>query len=137
MENFEYSKSFPFADENDDASAADEFERIKAFLRNRQEEARHIPRFIIPGAPAIFEEMTAAWELVAKESGGRLGAKIDYTSYDATIEVWCDEVEFYSDIFMGILRGTTKASLSISFEPLASGELHIEIRMPYFTQALE
>lgn len=137
MENYEYNKTFPFEDKKDDDLDSEELEKIENFLLEYQKELKKRPQFILPAAPAIFEKTVAAWERVAKEFSGRIRAKIDYSHFTATIEVWCCYVEFEFGEFMDILNDISHAALSIHFTPLTSGELHIKILMPYFIPSLE
>lgn len=137
MENYAYNKSFPFESRNGCASAAEEAERLENLILRRQEKRKRRAQLIIPGAPAIFEKSVAAWERVAQEYGGRISAKIDYTYYAATIEIWCSIAGFDSGKFMDVLHDITEAALSIYFTPLASGKPHIEMLLPYFIPALE
>lgn len=132
MENYEYNKVFPFNIEDEDDSSPDEVERIKAFLRSYEKNLRNKPRFVLPLAPTIFEETVAACEQIVKEFCGKLKAKIDYSSFSATIEMWCCYVEFAHDEFMSILQLISTFATSIRFEPLTSGDLYILIQMPYF-----
>ena len=104
---------------------------IKGFLLSYERELRDNPRFLLPHAPAFFEKTVAACERIAKEFSGRLKAKIDY-SFFTTIEVWCCYVEFQREEFMSILREISNHAISVRFTPLTSGDLHIEIVMPYF-----
>ena len=67
-----------------------------------------------------------------KEFSGRLKAKIDYSFFTATIEIWCCYVEFQRGEFMSILREISNHAISVRFTLLTSGDLHIEIVMPYF-----
>lgn len=135
MENFEYSKAFPSENEADNDIDLGEGEAIKDFLRSYERELRDSPRFLLPYAPAIFEKAVAACERIAKEFSGRLKAKIDYSFFTATIEVWCCYVEFQRGEFMSILQEISNHAISVRFTPLTSGELHMEIAMPYFVSA--
>ena len=135
MENFEYCKVFP--SEGGDADELDpgEAETIKNFLHSYERELRDSPQFLLPYAPTIFEKTVAACERIAKEFSGRLKAKIDYSFFTATIEVWCCYVEFQRGEFMNVLREISNYAESVRFTPLTSGELHMEIVMPYFVSA--
>ena len=132
MENFEYSKAFPSENEADNDLDPNKAEAIKDFLRNYERELRDNPRFLLPYAPAIFEKTVAACERIAKEFSGRLKAKIDYSLFTATIELWCCYLEFECGEFMTILHEISHSAISIRFTPLTSGDLHVEIQMPYF-----
>ena len=136
MENFEYSRVFPSANEADNDLDPNMAEAIKDFLRKYERELRDSPRFLLPYAPATFEKTVAACERIAKEFSGRLKAKIDYSFFTATIEVWCCYVEFQRGEFMTVLREISNHAVSVRFTPLTSGELHMEIVMPYFASAL-
>ena len=104
MENFEYNKVFPSESEDANDLDPDEAETIKDFLHSYERELRDNPRFLLPYTPAIFEKTVAACEQIAKEFSGRLKAKIDYSFFIATIEVWCCYVEFQRGEFMSILQ---------------------------------
>ena len=132
MENYEYSKVYPFDAEDEDDFSPDEAERIVEFIHERERELKANPRFVHPAAPAVFERTVAACEQIVKEFRGRLKAKIDYSSYSATIEMWCCYVDFDRGEFMSTLHYISKYAFTIRFEPLTSGELHIFIEMPYF-----
>ena len=132
MENFEYSKAFPSENEADNDIDSNKAEAIKVFLRKYERELRDSPRFLLPYAPTLFEKAVAACERIAKEFSGRLKAKIDYSFFTATIEVWCCYVEFQRGEFMSVLREISNHAISVRFTPLTSGDLHIEIVMPYF-----
>lgn len=132
MENYEYSRVFPFEDGEADAFDPDEAENIKEFLRRYDRKLKDGPRFLLPFAPAIFEKTVAACERIAKEFFGKIIAKIDYSVFTATIELWCSYVEFERGEFMNILHEISDHAISVRFTPLTSGDLHIEIQMPYF-----
>ena len=132
MENFEYSKVFPFEDEEASVFDPGEAETIKNFLHSYEKELVCSPRFLLPYAPAIFEKAVADCERIAKEFSGRLKAKIDYSLFTATIELWCCYLEFECGEFMTILHEISHRAISIRFTPLTSGDLHVEIQMPYF-----
>ena len=135
MENFEYNKVFPSEDGDADELDPGGAETIAGFLLSYEKELRDRPRFLLPYAPVIFEKTVAACERIAKEFSGRLKAKIDYSFFTATIEVWCCYVEFQRGEFMSILQEISHHALSVRFIPLTSGDLHIEIVMPYFASA--
>lgn len=135
MENFEYSKEFP--SENDDANDIDpdEVDAITYLLLRYERELKVNPRFLLPFAPAIFEKTLAACERIAKEFSGRIKAKIDYSQFTATIELWCCYVEFERGEFLSTLHEITHYANTVRFTPLTSGDLHIEIEILYFTSA--
>ena len=135
MENFEYSKTFPSKVGDADNLAYDEAEAIRNFLLNYERELKDTPQFLLPYAPAIFEKTLADCEQIAEEFGGRIKAKIDYSFFSATIELWCPYVEFAREEFMSILHEIALLAISVRFTPLTSGELHIAIQMPYFASA--
>ena len=132
MENYEYSKVYPFDADDEDGIPPDEAERIMGFIHEQERDWITNPRFVLPAAPVIFEKTVAACEQIVKEFRGRLKAKIDYSSYSATIEMWCCYVDFDRGEFMSTLHYISKYAFTIRFEPLTSGELHIFIEMPYF-----
>ena len=134
MENYEYNKVYPFDSKYFDIDP-DEAEDIKKILLNHEQDLKNNPRFLLPFAPALFEKAVADCEQIAKEFSGRIKAKIDYATYNASIEVWCCYVEFVDGEFMSILHEISQYAISIRFEPLTSGDLHIEILMPYFVSA--
>ena len=135
MENFEYSKAFPAEGGDADELDLGEAETIKDFIHTHERELKDSSRFLLPYAPAIYEKVVAACERIAKEFSGRLKAKIDYSFFTATIEVWCCYVEFQRGEFMSVLQEVSNHAVSIRFTPLTSGDLHIEIEMPYFVSA--
>ena len=131
MENFEYSRTFPSENEDDDFSP-DELEELANLVDIYEKSLMDKPRFILPQAPEIFEKTVEACEEVAREFSGRIKAKIDYSFYTATIELWCCYVEFEYGEFLSVLQEISHHALSVRFTPLESGDLHIEIMMPYF-----
>ena len=135
MENFEYSKVFPpdsiDADEHDSGKA----ETMENLLNTYESAVRDNPHFLIPHAPAIFEKTVADCEQIAKEFSGRIKASIDYSHFSATIELWLCYVEFMHGEFMNVLHEISLFAKFVRFTPLTSGDLHIEIEMPYFVSA--
>ena len=131
MENFEYSRTFPSENEDDDFSP-DELEELANFVDIYEKSLMDKPHFILPQAPEIFEKTVEACEEVAREFSGRIKARIDYSFYTATIELWCCYVEFEYGEFLSVLQEISHHALSVRFTPLESGDLHIEIMMPYF-----
>ena len=134
MENYEYNKVYPFDSKHFDIDP-DEAEDIKKILLNHEQDLKNNPRFLLPFAPALFEKAVADCEQIAEEFSGRIKAKIDYENYTASIEIWCCYVEFAHGKFMSILHEISQYAMLIRFEPLTSGDLHIEILMPYFASA--
>ena len=116
MENYEYNKAYPFDSEDMDI-APDEVEQY--FYERCASHLDHV----------------ADCEQIAEEFSGRIKAKIDYENYTASIEIWCCYVEFAHGKFMSILHEISQYAMLIRFEPLTSGDLHIEILMPYFVSA--
>lgn len=135
MENFEYYKAFPSNTEGTGELTPGEKETMKILLEKYEGELRDKPRVILPFAPAVFEKTVAACERVAEEFSGSIRATIDYSYFAAAIELRCCYVEFMRGEFMGILHELSRLALSIRFTPLTSGDLHVEIRMPYFAAA--
>ena len=135
MENYEYNRIFPLESEDDVDPDPDEAESIKRFLHGYERDLTSTPRFLLPLAPEIFRKTVVECEKIAKEFSGRIKAKIDYSLFTATIELWCCYVEFTSREFMNILHKITHYAISVRFTPLTSGDLHIEILMPYFVSA--
>ena len=135
MENYEYSKVFPFEDGETDALDPDGAETMGNSLNIFEWELKDRTYFLLPFAPAFFQKTVADCERIAKEFFGRIKAKIDYTLFTATIELWCFYVEFERGEFMNILHDISNYAVSVRFTPLTSGELHIEIQMPYFATA--
>lgn len=135
MENYEYNKTFQSVDELPIDSIPNTDKDIKDFLLTYETYLKSTPHFIIPSAPQLFQQAIANCEQIAKEFSGRLKAKIDYNHFKATIELWCCYVEFEQGEFMSILQSLSHQAKSICFTPLTSGDLHIEIEMPYFMSA--
>ena len=133
MENYEYNKIFPpNIEEGEDDVSPDEAKRMIEFIHSMEKDKKENPRFLIPSAPMIFERMVSDCEQIVKEFGGRLKAEIDYSSYSATIEMWCCYVEFERGEFMNTLQEISRYAMSVRFEPLITGEQHVFILMPYF-----
>ena len=135
MENYEYNKVFPFEDGEADELDPDGAEAVGNSLNLFERELKDRTYFLLPFAPAFFQKTVADCERIAREFFGRLKAKIDYTLFTATIELWCCYVEFERGEFMNILNDISSHAISVRFTPLTSGDLHIEIQMPYFAAA--
>ena len=133
MENFEYSRVFPSENEDDDFFPG-ELEELANLVDLYESSRKDSPRFILPYAPVLFEKTVMACEQVAREFSGKIKAKIDYSNFTATIELWCCYVEFVYGEFMNILQKISHYAVSVRFTPLTSGDLHIEILMPYFVR---
>ena len=133
MKNYEYNIVFPpNIEEGDDDLSPDEAERMIEFIHTLEREMKENPRFLIPFAPVIFKKTILACEQILKEFGGKLRAQINYSSYSATIEMWCCYVGFAHGEFMSTLQEISRHAISIRFEPLVTGEQHVFILMPYF-----
>lgn len=135
MENYEYNKTFRFEDKSVIDLASDNVEDIAVFLNNYENKMRKKPRYLHPFAHAIFEKTILDCEKIAEEFSGRIKAQIDYSRFTATIELWCCYVEFGQGEFMNILHRISIIANSVRFTPLTSGDLHIEIEMPYFVSS--
>ena len=135
MENYEYIRSFKRESDNDVDIDSDFPYDISSILHDYEENIVNCPRFLLPCAPETFQKTVTACEHIAEEFDGKLKATIDYSFFSATIELWCCYVEFCRGEFMSILHDISLNALSIQFTPLSSGDLHIEIRMPYFASA--
>ena len=135
MENFEYSKMFTAENQDDDNVDRDIADTLEDYLHRHERKMQSDPHFLLPFAPAIFEKAVADCERIAKEFSGSIKAKIDYTHFTATIELCCCYVEFVSSEFMGVLHEISHFAKSVRFTPLLSGNLLIEIEMPYFISA--
>lgn len=133
MKNFEYERRF----ENEGSISLDpvETEVMGELLQMYESYLRSRPHFIHPSAPKVFKQTIADCERIAKAFSGRIKAKIDYTLFTATIELWCSHVEFDRGEFLCVLHEISHYAISIRFSTLTSGKLHIEIEMPYFIAA--
>lgn len=132
MENYVYEKSFASDSRDNDELSSDEIEETAKLLLRYERELKDNPKLVLPFAHAIFEKTVAACDQIAKEFSGRVKAKVDYSFFTATVELWCCYVEFERGEFMNILHEIAHYALSVRFIPLVSGELHIMIQLPYF-----
>ena len=137
MENYEYSIAFtPESGETADFDFdEDEKECIRELLYKYREHLQNTPHVVLPFAPALFEKTVADCEQIAKEFSGKIKAKIDYSFFAATIELWLYYVEFKRGEFMSTLHDISHYALSVCMTPFTNGELHIEILMPYFASS--
>lgn len=132
MEDFEYRKEFPQKVVEAVDYSPDEKDEMTDLLQRYERFLKEEPRVVLPFAPALFEKTIADCERIAEEFYGRIKAKIDYSFYTATIEIWCCYAEFMTGEFMSVLHQLSHTALSVRFTPLSTGELHIHIMMPYF-----
>lgn len=134
IENYEYSVSFTTESEEDEDldCCEDEKRCFMELLYEYRECQKNNLYFVLPFAPALFEKTVADCEQVAKEFSGKLKAKIDYSCFTATIDLWLCYVEFKRGEFMSTLHNISHCASSIRMTPLTNGDLHIEILMPYF-----
>ena len=135
MENYEYDKVFASDSQDDDELRPGEREKMASLLHRYERDLIDSPKLVLPFAPALFEKTVAACECIAKEFSRRVKAKVDYSFFTATVELWCCYVEFERGEFMSILYEITNNAISVSFTPLTSGELHMKMQLPYFVPA--
>ena len=134
MENYIYERSFESACQDGDELSPDEMEAMTTLLHRYESRLKGNPIFVLPFANGVFEKTVAACERIAKEFSGRIKASIDYSYFTATVELWCCYIEFERGEFMNVLYEISRYALSVRFTPLLSGNLHIEILMPYFVR---
>lgn len=115
----------------DDGVTAEDEALVKK-LFSRLEHLNSLPHIVDPLAVQRFEEMVEACDLIAKEFSGKLKATVDYERYSARIELECVYIDFDQGEFLETLQKLTAMAGSISFQPLTSGFLRVEIAMPYF-----
>ncbi len=132
MENYVYEKAYPIREELEAAVRSDDKEEVAEYLRRCRRSKRKTAHLVIPPTPQIFERLIADCEMLVKEFCGKIRATIDYSAFSATIELWCDYVEFRDDEFLCILQRVAFYATTIRISPLATGTLHIWIDIPYF-----
>lgn len=134
MENYEYEKLFSGENglKKDIDPDSDEAEKIRKFLKSYEKALANCRYYIHPLAPKLFEETVRDCEQIAKEFSGRIKATINYTSFFATIELWCCYVEFRRSEFMHILQKISHRAIIVRLIPTTYNDLHIQIEMPYF-----
>ena len=135
MKNYEYFKTFKSESADGLASNVDIRKAAKKEFLLYEQNLKNVPHTILPSAPELFEKTVAACEQIAEEFSGTIKATIDYTFFTATIELRMCYVEFMRGEFMGTLQQISHHALSVCFTPHTSGDLHVEIRMPYFVAA--
>ena len=133
MENYVYEKKFPFPDDINWCDDPEEVEKLRRMIYDHRSDLPKRAYSVRPDAPALFAKTVEDCERIAETFAGRIKATINYSSFHAVIELWCCYVEFRNDEFMSTLHELSRHAASIVFMPLTSGDLHIQIEMPYFT----
>ncbi len=131
MENYVYEKEYPMGEEVMDAIDSISPAEVLALLAKQRRFMREHMYLVFPPAPQIFDGLIKDCEAIVKEFCGKIKATIDYSSFTATIELWCTYVEFRGDEFMYTLQKLLLYATTIRFSPLTSGMLHIWIDIPY------
>ena len=132
MENYEYEREFPLPEEFEDDIDPSTQNFVIEFLQKYNQSLKDSTHIIRPYAPMLFSRTIANCELIAKEFSGKIKATIDYSDFPASIKVWCLYAEFQRGEFMAILHKLSVFAESVRFTPLRTGDLLIEIEMPYF-----
>ncbi len=133
MENYVYEKEYPMGKELDDVINSVSAEDVLELLARQRRFMQEHTYTVIPEAQQIFEELVQDCDQLAKAFYGKIRATINYSSFIAKIELWCDYLAFDPNEFMYVLQKLSFLSSSIQLTPLTTGPMHIEIEMPYFT----
>ena len=137
MKNFVYTQEYPFTPDKGEDEDDETMRHLVKVAQRYHSYLVQMPKYINPVFSLNFAIMLSKCDQLAKAHWGKIRAEVDYKTYEATINVWTDFLEFNSGEFLDLLQSFALHSTSVLFQPLTTGKLKLMISMPYFSYLSE
>ena len=137
MENIEFERNY----EKQSVGAEDKFlfEQMVApggFFESFQKKLDAIPKVIVPEDKANYEYLLEKCDIFAQRNFGRIHGVVDYTHWDAHIDVIVPMLEFCDPEDMALLKDIGEKAHYLNVDLVDGGRCRLHIRINYFQELI-
>ena len=137
MENIEFERNY----EKQSVGAEDKFlfEQMVApggFFESFQKKLDAIPKVIVPEDKANYEYLLEKCDIFAQRNFGRIHGVVDYTHWDAHIDVIVPMLEFCDPEDMALLKDIGEKAHYLTVDLVEDGRYRVHIRINYFQELI-
>lgn len=137
MENIEFERNY----EKQSVGAEDKFlfEQMVApggFFESFQKKLDAIPKVIVPEDKANYEYLLEKCDIFAQRNFGRIHGVVDYTHWDAHIDVIVPMLEFCDPEDMALLKDIGEKAHDLNVDLVDGGRYRLHIRINYFQELI-
>lgn len=137
MENIEFERNY----EKQSVGAEDKFlfEQMVApggFFESFQKKLDAIPKVIVPEDKANYEYLLEKCDIFAQRNFGRIHGVVDYTHWDAHIDVIVPMLEFCDPEDMALLKDIGEKAHYLNVDLVDGGRYRLHIRINYFQELI-
>ena len=136
MENIEFERNY----EKQSVGAEDKFlfEQMApgGFFESFQKKLDAIPKVIVPEDKANYEYLLEKCNIFAQRNFGRIHGVVDYTHWDAHIDVIVPMLEFCDPEDMALLKDIGEKAHYLTVDLVEDGRYRVHIRINYFQELI-
>lgn len=136
MENIEFERNY----EKQSVGAEDKFlfEQMApgGFFESFQKKLDAIPKVIVPEDKANYEYLLEKCDIFAQRNFGRIHGVVDYTHWDAHIDVIVPMLEFCDPEDMALLKDIGEKAHYLTVDLVEDGRYRVHIRINYFQELI-
>lgn len=137
MENMEFERNY----EKQSVSEEDKlfFEQVVApggLFESFQKKLDAIPKVIVPEDKANYEYLLEKCDIFAQRNFGRIHGVVDYTHWDAHIDVIVPMLEFCDPEDMALLKDIGEKAHYLTVDLVEDGRYRVHIRINYFQELI-
>lgn len=137
MENMEFERNY----EKQSVSEEDKlfFEQVVApggLFESFQKKLDAIPKVIVPEDKANYEYLLEKCDIFAQRNFGRIHGVVDYTHWDAHIDLIVPMLEFCDPEDMALLKDIGEKAHYLSVDLVEDGRYRVHIRINYFQELI-
>ena len=136
MENIEFERNY----EKQSVGAEDKFlfEQMApgGFFESFQKKLDAIPKVIVPEDKANYEYLLEKCDIFAQRNFGRIHGVVDYTHWDAHIDLIVPMLEFCDPEDMALLKDIGEKAHYLTVDLVEDGRYRVHIRINYFQELI-
>lgn len=137
MENMEFEHNY----EKQSVSEEDKlfFEQVVApggLFESFQKKLDAIPKVIVPEDKANYEYLLEKCDIFAQRNFGRIHGVVDYTHWDAHIDLIVPMLEFCDPEDMALLKDIGEKAHYLTVDLVEDGRYRVHIRINYFQELI-
>ena len=137
MENMEFERNY----EKQSVSEEDKlfFEQVVApggLFESFQKKLDAIPKVIVPEDKANYEYLLEKCDIFAQRNFGRIHGVVDYTHWDAHIDLIVPMLEFCDPEDMALLKDIGEKAHYLTVDLVEDGRYRVHIRINYFQELI-
>ena len=134
MENIVYERDYRNRQEMTETvlEAEKDLSTLRGFTSFYNKFVQRLPKVVVPEDKATFERLVPILDGIAKKKGGTLRACVDYTQWDATIDLYVDFFEFSSKEDFALLKDIQENVQTFSITKADDGRVKLSLFINYF-----